>query len=76
MTKEQVLAKMSDINHAHEVLGNEETRAKYDQGEDPNDPAQQQGGGGHPFGGGGFPGGFPGGFQFGGHGGQHFQFHF
>jgi hypothetical protein len=27
---------MSELNIANEVLGNEELRAKYDQGEDPN----------------------------------------
>jgi DnaJ family protein C protein 3 len=36
MSKEEVQKKMSDINHSWEVLGNDETRAKYDQGEDPN----------------------------------------
>ena len=60
---------MSDINHAHEVLSNEDSRARYDQGEDPNDPMQNQGGGHNPF------GGFH--FQQAGHG-HHggFQFHF
>lgn len=77
LDKDQVLQKMSDINHAHEVLGNEETRARYDQGEDPNDPQQQQGGhhhGGHHF----FQQGFPGGgFPFpGGGGGGNFHFNF
>lgn len=60
---------MAGLNNAYEVLGNEETRAKYDQGEDPNDPEQQQ----QRQQQGGFPGGFPGGF---GNGGQQFQFHF
>ncbi|KAJ7166098.1 hypothetical protein C8R46DRAFT_900073 [Mycena filopes] len=70
-------AKMANLNEAYEVLSNPELRARFDNGEDPNDPSgghpfQQGGGGGHPFaqffqGQGGFPGG-------GGGGG--FQFHF
>ena len=68
--------KMAQINEAWGVLGDEELRKRYDQGDDPNDPmGGQQGGygnpfaqGGHPFEmffqqqgfGGGFPGGFPG----------------
>lgn len=76
--------KMAQINEAWGVLGDEELRKRYDEGDDPNDPmGGQQGGygnpfaqGGHPFemffqqGGGSF-GGFPGG---GFPGGQ--QFHF
>lgn len=77
---------MAAVNEAYEVLSNPELRARFDAGDDPNDPtggnpfAQ---GGGNPFahffnagGGGGFPGGgFPGGgFPGGGPGG--FQFHF
>ncbi|KAH9928916.1 uncharacterized protein B0H18DRAFT_1117733 [Fomitopsis serialis] len=65
-------AKMAAVNEAYEVLNNPELRAKFDNGEDPNDPMAQQGG---PGGGGaqhfaqffqqGFGGsGFPGGFQF------------
>jgi DnaJ family protein C protein 3 len=66
---------MSDINQAHEILGNEESRARYDQGEDPNDPMQQQQRGGSPFGGGfQFQGGFP--FQGQGGHGHGFPFHF
>lgn len=66
-----------DIAAAKEVLTDEEMRAKFDNGEDPLDPEQQQGGpGGHGFN----PfqhfhfqqGGFPGG---GFHGGG-FKFHF
>lgn len=66
--------KMAAINEAYEVLSDPELKARYDQGDDPNDPARGQGGGppgGHPFGGfggGGGPqfvfrqgGGFPGG---------------
>ena len=56
-----------------------EMRKKFDNGEDPLDPEEQQRGGfqggqgerfffrGHPFGGGGFPGGG---------GGHNFKFHF
>lgn len=75
--------KMAQINEAWGVLGDEELRKKYDQGDDPNDPmGGQQGGYGNPFAQGGHPfdmffqqqagfGGFPGG---GFPGGQ--QFHF
>ncbi|KAK3096296.1 hypothetical protein FSP39_025448 [Pinctada imbricata] len=58
--------KFIDIAAAKEVLTDKEKRAKFDSGEDPLDPEQQQGGGGpfwhqgfNPFGGGG-----GGGFQF------------
>ncbi|GAA6004848.1 hypothetical protein JCM11491_002254 [Sporobolomyces phaffii] len=82
--------KMANLNQAYEVLSNPELRARFDQGEDPNDPTAGGGGGGgggHPFGGGGGnpiffqQGGFPGGSQFfggqgggAGAGGQQFQF--
>jgi DnaJ family protein C protein 3 len=69
--KEIATKKFELIAEAHEVLSNEETRRKYDMGEEvfPN-----QGGGGG--GGGGFQHhGFPGGFPFGG-GGQQFHFKF
>ncbi|KAF7776504.1 hypothetical protein Agabi119p4_4897 [Agaricus bisporus var. burnettii] len=65
-------AKMSTINEAYEVLTDPELRARFDAGDDPNDPSGGMGGnpfaqGGHPFGqffnSGGFPGG-SGGFQF------------
>ncbi|KAJ7227908.1 hypothetical protein C8J57DRAFT_1387935 [Mycena rebaudengoi] len=67
-------AKMAAVNEAYEVLSKPELRARFDNGDDPNDPMAQQGpgGGGHPFAqffqqqSGGFPGG-GGGFQF------HFQ---
>lgn len=67
-----------DIAAAKEVLSDAEMRNKFDAGEDPLDPEQQQGGGGHPFGHQhfhqqGFPGG--GGGQSGGFH-QHFKFHF
>ncbi|KDN36945.1 hypothetical protein RSAG8_10479, partial [Rhizoctonia solani AG-8 WAC10335] len=76
-------AKMAAVNEAYEVLSNPELRARFDNGDDPNDPTSGQGGHG-------FPGGFPGGFhhqqggmpfqnmffgQGGGRGGQQ-QFHF
>ncbi|KAJ9475136.1 hypothetical protein PHBOTO_005206 [Pseudozyma hubeiensis] len=76
--------KMAQINEAWGVLGDDELRKRYDEGDDPNDPmGQQQGGYGNPFAQGGHPfdmffqqqggafGGFPGG---GFPGGQ--QFHF
>lgn len=73
---------MAELNEAFGVLGNDELRARYDQGDDPNDPmANQQAayddafGGGNPFAHffqqGGFPqGGFQQQFQ---QGGFHFQ---
>ncbi|CAI2180009.1 6102_t:CDS:2 [Funneliformis geosporum] len=45
LTTDQVHAKMSIINEAYEVLNNDELRAKFDNGEDPNEPN----GGGQPF---------------------------
>jgi DnaJ family protein C protein 3 len=36
LPKDEVEKKMADINAAYEVIGNEETREKYDQGHDPN----------------------------------------
>ncbi|XP_003390240.1 PREDICTED: dnaJ homolog subfamily C member 3-like [Amphimedon queenslandica] len=56
-----------DIAAAKEVLTDKEMRSKFDNGEDPLDPEQQHGGGGH--------GGFPHGFPFGG-GGFTFKFNF
>ena len=79
LSAEKVQQKMSEINTAYEVLGNDELRARYDEGDDPNDPqgSQQQQHGGFPGGFGGFPGGFPGGFGgFPGGGGQQFHFRF
>ncbi len=85
-------AKMAVVNEAYEVLSNPELRQRFDNGDDPNDPMQGQGG---PFpGGGNFAGGSGGhpfsqffqqasgsGFQFrtgggGGPGGGGFSFHF
>ncbi|KAG8863799.1 hypothetical protein FRB96_007636 [Tulasnella sp. 330] len=72
--------KMAALSEAYEVLKDPELRARFDNGDDPNDPETGRGGpGGHPFqqgfqgnpqfffqqhGGGGFPGGFPGGGNF------------
>jgi len=82
--KEEAERKMAAINEAYEVLGDPELRARFDRGDDPNDPLANQGG--HPFQqGGGSPFG-PGGQQFffqqqqqqgfpgGGGGGQRFKF--
>ena len=76
-TKEAAEKKMAAINEAYEVLSNPESRAMFDNGDDPNSQAHQgspfqgspfgHGAGGQQFyfrsgGGGGFPGGgFPGG---------------
>ncbi|KLO17381.1 hypothetical protein SCHPADRAFT_925865 [Schizopora paradoxa] len=71
--------KMAAVNEAYEVLSDPELRARFDNGDDPNDPTAQSGG--HPFF---FQGGShpfaqffqqsPGGGGGGGNGG--FQFHF
>ncbi|ODQ79105.1 hypothetical protein BABINDRAFT_14101 [Babjeviella inositovora NRRL Y-12698] len=71
-TAEQIEEKMTQINHAYEVLGDKDLRARYDKGEDPNDPEagrrQQTQHHQNPFAGGGFGG-------FGGFGGNsHFKF--
>ncbi|KAJ2707418.1 hypothetical protein FB645_000771 [Coemansia sp. IMI 203386] len=60
LPKDEVEAKMADINLAYEVLMDEEKRASFDRGFDPNDPS----GGAGPAG----PGGF------GGFGGNPFMF--
>lgn len=52
--KEDAEKKMASINEAYEVLSDPELKARFDQGEDPNDPMAQQGGNpfqGSPFGG-------------------------
>jgi len=81
-------AKMAAVNEAYEVLSKPELRARFDNGDDPNDPMAQQGGypfpggaSGHPFaqffqqsGGGGGSNFFQGGFP--GGGGGSYQFHF
>ncbi|KAL1720677.1 hypothetical protein EV715DRAFT_249892 [Schizophyllum commune] len=76
-------AKMAALNEAYETLSNPELRARFDAGDDPNDPQGSQqhpftgyGGGGHPFAQFFQQGGFPGGGHFGGPGGGSFQFHF
>lgn len=73
---------MAAVNEAYEVLSKPELRARFDNGDDPNDPTSGHGPGGHGFPGGGFPFGFQqsGGmpnmfFQRGGGGGGQ-QFHF
>lgn len=82
--------KMATLNEAYEVLSDPELRARFDNGDDPNDPSAQAGGpfqqgGAHPFmqffqqGG---AGGGSGGHSFfqhaggAGGGGMPFQFHF
>ncbi|KAF1977275.1 TPR-like protein [Bimuria novae-zelandiae CBS 107.79] len=71
---EDAQKKITAINEAYEVLSDPELRQRFDNGDDPNNPEQQQGGNpfhGSPFGGGGQHfffqqgGGFPGGgFKF------------
>ncbi|EXJ67058.1 DnaJ like subfamily C member 3 [Cladophialophora psammophila CBS 110553] len=68
ISKEEAEKKMTSINEAYEVLSDPELKAKFDNGEDPNDPMANQGGHpfqGSPFGAGGqqffFQQGFPGG---------------
>lgn len=63
VSKEEAEKKMASINEAYEVLSDPELKARFDNGDDPNDP-QSQGGGGHPFQG----------HPFGSGGGQHFFF--
>lgn len=73
VTEEQAAKKMADINEAYEVLSDSELRARFDRGDDPNNPEQQ----GAPFHGSPFGQG-PGGQQFffkqGGGGGGGFKF--
>ncbi|GAA5874872.1 hypothetical protein JCM3774_006551 [Rhodotorula dairenensis] len=61
--------KMAQLNEAYEVLSNPELRARFDAGDDPNDPHAGQQGGGSPFGAGGQPIFFQQGGSFGGGGG-------
>jgi DnaJ family protein C protein 3 len=68
VTKDEAEKKMARINEAYEVLSDPELKARFDRGEDPNDPMANQGGNpfqGSPFGGQQFV------FQ---QGGQQFQF--
>ncbi|KAL9547456.1 hypothetical protein MBANPS3_006158 [Mucor bainieri] len=86
LEKEEVERKMAEINQAYEVLSDADMRQQYDNGFDPYDPEQGNGGGGPPPGHGGFPfqqrqGGFSfqNGFPFGGGGfpgGGEFKMHF
>ena len=75
VTEEQAAKKMAEINEAYEVLIDTELRARFDRGDDPNNPEQQ----GQPFHGSPFGQG-PGGQQFffrqggGGGGGGGFKF--
>ncbi|KAF2752177.1 DnaJ-domain-containing protein [Sporormia fimetaria CBS 119925] len=75
ITPEEAQKKMAAINEAYEVLSDPELKQRFDNGDDPNNPEQQQQ---HPFQGASFNG-FGGGQQFffrqgGGGGGQHFKF--
>ncbi|TMW59649.1 hypothetical protein Poli38472_004718 [Pythium oligandrum] len=47
--RESINKKFHDIAEAYEILSDDETRARYDRGEDVTGNAGQQGGGGHPF---------------------------
>ncbi|CAD6571701.1 MAG: hypothetical protein ASARMPREDX12_004657 [Alectoria sarmentosa] len=58
VSEEQAAKKMADINEAYEVLSDPELRARFDRGDDPNNPEQQ----GQPFHGSPFGQG-PGGFE-------------
>jgi DnaJ family protein C protein 3 len=80
--KEEAEKKMAAVNEAYEVLSDPELRARFDRGDDPNDPQQhgqpfQQG---SPFGGGGHQyvfrqgGAHSGGYQFQGFPGGGFPF--
>lgn len=80
-TPEEAQKKITAVNEAYEVLSDPELKARFDNGDDPNNPEQQQGGNpfhGSPFGGqqfffqqggGGNPFGGGGGFKFQGGGG-------
>ncbi|KAI1316880.1 hypothetical protein EDD11_009370 [Mortierella claussenii] len=74
LSPDQVEKKMAGLNEAYEVLSDPELRARFDNGDDPNDSQGQQnpfaqGFGGHPF----FQ---QGGSPFGQSGGGGFQFNF
>lgn len=55
MTPEDAQKKMAAVNEAYEVLSDPELKERFDRGDDPNNPEQQQGG--HPFQGSPFGGG-------------------
>lgn len=42
ISKEEAEKKMASINEAYEVLSNPELKARYDNGDDPNDPESQR----------------------------------
>merc|ERR1711908_152139 len=70
--KEEAEARFKKIARAYEVLGDADTKRRFDMGEDVDDPnaqQQRQQQQGFPFGGGG-RGGFGGGFHHGGFGGH------
>ncbi|EME40081.1 hypothetical protein DOTSEDRAFT_74817 [Dothistroma septosporum NZE10] len=72
---EEAQKKMSAINEAYEVLSDPELKARFDRGDDPNDPQSgQQPFQGSPFGHG--PGGQPIFMRQGGGGGANFKFQF
>jgi DnaJ family protein C protein 3 len=77
ISKEDAEKKMSQVNEAYEVLSDPELKARFDQGDDPNDHEQQRQNPfqGSPFGGGGNPFGQHFGHSQGG-GGQQFKFQF
>lgn len=76
ISKQDAEKKMASVNEAYEVLSNPELRARFDRGDDPNDPnGQSNPFQGSPFGGGGQPFFFQHGAG-GGRGSQKFQFHF
>lgn len=55
-SKDEAEKRMASINEAYEVLNDPELKARFDRGDDPNDPLANQGGNpfqGSPFGGGG-----------------------
>ena len=54
ISPEAAQSKMAAINEAYEVLSDAELKARFDRGDDPNDPQRQQG---DPFTGSPFPGG-------------------
>ncbi|KAI9666201.1 MAG: hypothetical protein M1821_004136 [Bathelium mastoideum] len=70
ISKEDAEKKMAGINEAYEVLSDPELKARFDRGDDPNNPEHQ----GNPFQGSPFGGGQQFFFQQGGGGGQHFKF--
>ncbi|CAG8977129.1 hypothetical protein HYALB_00003350 [Hymenoscyphus albidus] len=70
ISKEDAKKKMASVNEAYEVLSDPELKARFDQGDDPNDHEQQRH---NPFQGSPFGGGSPFGHS---HGGQQFNFKF